>query len=117
MSPTAYKLRRALAGIRRHPSGRGHRYPRALRTAVTVYVRRCRARGEPWAAITGELGLSAFTLQRWLQTSAVDTFRPVEVVVAEPPPAASGAVVVLPGGVRIEGLDLAGLVAVARALR
>lgn len=117
MSQTASELRRALARIRRHPSGRGHRYPRALRTAVTAYVRRCRARGEPWAAITRELGLSAFTLQRWFQTGSPDTFRPVEVVAPEPLPAASGAVVVLPGGVRIEGLDLAGLVAVARALR
>lgn len=117
MSQTASELRRALARIRRHPSGHGHRYPFALRSAVTAYVRRCRARGEPWAAITRDLGLNAFTLQRWLQTAVPDTFRSVEVMAPEPPPAATGVVVVLPGGVRIEGLDLTGLVAVARALR
>jgi len=71
----------------------------------------------PWAALTRDLDLSTLTLQRWLQAVEPDAFRPVEVAPPTEPSVTTGPVVVLPGGVRIEGLDLPGLAALVRALR
>lgn len=117
MSDPIRHLHREVARIRRGGTGRGHRYPAALRTRITAQVRRGRARGESLAAIGRDLGLNPFALQRWLDTDGSSGFRTVEVEsMASTPAAGTGPVVTLPNGVRIEGLDLSGLLALVRAL-
>jgi len=110
-------LRREVAGVRVAARGSGHRYPEALRNKIVLHARPRRARGESLAAISRDLEVTAPTLQRWLSSSGSSGFRRVEVASAEPMPASSPApAVILPSGVRIEGLDLAGLVILLREL-
>lgn len=116
MSDPIRHLHREIARVRRGGTGRGHRYPAALRTTIVAHVRPRRARGEPLAAIGRDLGLNPFTLQRWLDAGGPSGFRTVEVESMDSPLAGSGPVVTLPNGVRIDGLDLPGLLALVRAL-
>ena len=110
-------LRREVAAIRGAARGRGDRYPEALRSKIVRHVRPRRACGESLAVISRDLGVTAPTLQRWLSSSGSSGFRQVEVAPAEPLPAKNASpAVILPNGVRVEGLDLAGLVTLLRAL-
>jgi hypothetical protein len=115
MSDPVRHLRQDVLRARQGTDGRGIRYPSALRSAILGHVRKRRARGEPLAAIGRDLGLNAFTLQRWLDGDRSPGFRPVEVA-ADAVAAAPGPVVVTLGGLRIEGLDVAGVAALLRAL-
>lgn len=110
-------MRRDVLRARQGTDGRGIRYPSTLRSTITGHVRKRRACGEPLAAIGRDLGLNAFTLQRWLDGDRSPGFRPVEVApVVEAVGVATGLVVITPAGLRIEGLDLAGVAALVRAL-
>lgn len=117
MSDPTRSLHREVARVRQSGTGRGHRYPAALRAEVVVHVRERRARGESLAAISRDLDLNPFTLQRWLDAGRPPSFRPVEVAPAPATtPPAAGLVVTMPSGVRVEGLDLPNLLALIRAL-
>ncbi len=102
---TALALRQALASAER--SGVGRAYPAAIRDRATAYVERRRAEGISDEAIGHELGISPMTFRRWVGSRS--TAFAVATVCDEPRP--SGIVVHGPRGLRIEGLDLAGLVA------
>lgn len=103
---TALALRQALASAER--SGVGRAYPAAIRVRATAYVERRRAEGISDEAIGQELGISPMTFRRWV--GGRSTAFAVATVCDEPGPSA-GIVVHGPRGLRIEGLDLAGVVA------
>lgn len=88
------------------PRGVTSRVPDALRATIVEYARRRQASGVGWPTIAREVGFSVGAITGWAR--AATRMRPVAVradtVVALP---ASGVVVVLPTGVRIEGLRVA----------
>ena len=102
---------------RRKPTGT--RYSAAFRVEVVSVARARAAEGVPVARIARELGLRTQTLALWLRRTLVPKLRAVRVE-RDPRPAPvvseSRPVVVTPSGVRIEGLDLDGLVRVVRSL-
>ena len=105
-------LQRAIAAWRRRG---GRRYPAALRTRVAAWVARRRGEGAWWCDVARPLGIPAATLARWAEPTADGplALRPVDVIDAPP----DGAVtVVLPGGVRLEGVAVADVIAILRAL-
>ena len=107
------------AAVRRAgPRGAGRRYPSALRRVAVEYFRRRRAAGATLAAISRELGVKRHTLIGWTAApeaaAALPRFVPVSVVAETP--ATSRIIVHGPGGVRVEGLDLAGVAELLRRL-
>ena len=98
--------------------GPGRRYPAELRRRGAEYLRARQAAGAPLSAILRELGVRRETLAGWAAPAEAEAkaetrprFVPVSVV-AEPP----RIVVHGPGGVRIEGLDVAGVADLLRRL-
>jgi hypothetical protein len=92
------------------PRGVTSRVPAAIRTAIVDYARRRQAMGADGPTIAREVGFSVGAIRNWtragtarlpLQPVAV---RPAAAVVTLP---ASGLAIVLPSGVRIEGLAVA----------
>ena len=113
--PSPDALRSALAVADRNAVGRA--YPEPLRRAAVAFATAARRRGETIASIAATLGLPAITLQRWLRREQESPFRAAIIVEpATPFPAGSPIVVHAPGGVRIEGLDVAGLAELLRRL-
>lgn len=116
--PEAATLRHALRSANRVGVGRG--YPKTLRERVVAYTRRATAVGRSRADVADALGLSLATLTRWASPAvpAAPTFRPV-VVATEPARAVAtgGVAVVLPGGVRVEGLSVEQAAELCRRLR
>ena len=114
MERTAAEFRAAVR--RAGPRGAGRRYPAALRQMAAEYFRRRQAAGASVAAISRELGVKRHTLKTWTGTPVEPVpprFVPVSVVADVP---ASRIVVHGPGGVRVEGLDVADVVALLRGL-
>ena len=116
--PEAATLRHALRTADRAGVGRG--YPKTLRARVLAYAQRAAAAGRPRADVADALGLPIATLARWAQPTrpAAPAFRPV-VVAPEPGRVApaGGVAVVLPGGVRVEGLSVEQAAELCRRLR
>lgn len=100
------------------PRGAGRRYPPAARRLAVEYSRRQRAAGTSVEAISRELGVKRHTLVAWTaaarEIATSPRFVPVSVVADAATP--SKIVVHGPGGVRIEGLDLAGVAELLRRL-
>ena len=100
-------------------TGTAIRYtPELRRRAVGIARRRCRA-GVAVAAIARDLGLRPDALRLWLQAPRSRPRLRRVAVTATPEPVAptSGlSVLVTPQGVRVNGLDLATLVALLRGL-
>ena len=115
----ATQLRHALRTADRSGVGRG--YPKPLRERVVAYAERAVAAGRPRADVAEALGLAPVTLVRWgrpRRAAVAPGFRPV-VVAPEPgrPTSAGGLTVVLPGGVRVEGLSVEQAAELCRRLR
>lgn len=101
------------------------RYPAAFQAAALALARPRLSRGLSIARVARELGLPSQALGRWLRRPPAapgprprGVLRPVAVVpaaaaVADPP---AGPVLLTPQGLRVEGLDRDGLIAVLRAL-
>jgi DNA-binding transcriptional regulator LsrR (DeoR family) len=81
-----------------------------LRASAVSYARRRVLEGASQGAISEELGVSTFSVSRWLRGGGEADFVPVRVVpdVVE---AARGFEVVTPRGLRIVGLDIDALCA------
>ena len=91
------------------PRGVTSRVPDAIRAAVVAYARRRQAVGTDWPTIAREVGFSVGAITNWMRAeTAAPRLRPVALrstaVVTLP---ASGLAIVLPSGVRIEGLQVA----------
>lgn len=96
-----------ISGFPTRPQRR--RYSQAERETIVEQARRMRAEGMKMAAIVLELGVSSFTLSKWLKAAnPAPTFLPVRVVA---PVAPSTPILVTPSGYRIEGLTMDALVA------
>ena len=107
----------ASAGMRRRirqqvaalgPRGVTSRVPDAIRAAIVDYARRRQVAGADWPTIAREVGFSVGAITSWARAdTAAPHLRPVAVraaaVVALP---ASGLAIVLPNGVRIEGVSV-----------
>ena len=126
--------------LRASVNRRGRRqYDNELRTAIASYARERRAQGESYAYIAKTLGVPSATLLHWREEGAVKSrrskrpvgFRPVAVHEQEHGlsgrPAISnqiesrtranhGPVVVLPSGIRIEGIAVTELPELVRSL-
>ena len=119
----AASLRAQLATADR--SGAGKPFPERLRRQVVEYARAAISQGGSFEGVARDLGISAMSIKRWLQRSGgrdddAAELRRVEIV---PDRCAIGMVVASsqmvvhgPGGLRIEGLTLPGLVQLLRAL-
>jgi len=115
MDERARRIRQQVARVERAARGGLRRYPGSVRQEVTEYTRARRETGESLAVVAGRLGIPVPTLAVWLREEKSVRFRPVRVSEAGP----GGPVVTLttPGGYRVEGLGLAELAALLRALQ
>jgi transposase len=117
-------LRERLATVER--KGAGKPFPTELRQAVVAYAAQGFAEGESIDATARALGISAMSIKRW--TARLGQHRPacgaemrrVEIVTehqqSKAMAAASEIVVHTPHGLRIEGLSLAAVAQLVRAL-
>jgi hypothetical protein len=112
---------REIARLRRGRPRTAVRYPVALRRTITTIARRRRGRGAGLTGLARDLGLPRWTLTLWLRSpAAAPVMRAVEVAPDPAPGALSadpGPVLVMPGGVRVEGASIAELTTLLRALR
>jgi hypothetical protein len=98
--------------------GAGRRYPETLKREVLAYLAERRKEGRGYATVSAELGIPRRSLKLW-SAAPRQTANPrfVAMTIGEAAPApVSGIVVHAPGGLRIEGLDLGGLVELLRRL-
>jgi transposase len=113
-------IRRLRAEAQRLALGKARsqvRYPEAFRRAAVALVRTGPGRGRSVARLARDIGVSEPTLTKWLRPTALG-LRPVAVTVMSPPelPAGARPVLITRTGLRVEGLDRDGLIAVLRAL-
>jgi hypothetical protein len=107
------ELRREVA--RRARRVERSRYPTDLKARVSACAVQARRRGYGWAVISARLGVPAYCLRRWTAVWA-PKFRKVDIEPDRSAAVGSGAVVVLASGVRVEGLDAAGVALLLRSL-
>ncbi len=115
MDAEARQFRRDAARHLGDRTGTAIRYTPALRRRAVVIARKRRDDGMAIAAIACELGVRPQALRLWLQTPARPRLRRVAVATA-PVAAVDRPVLITPQGLRVEGLDTVGLVALLRAL-
>jgi transposase-like protein len=93
----------------------GRRYPAQMR-AMAVALAQERSE-EPLGRVAADLGVSALSLQRWIEKGEPARFRPIEV---EPEVVASARardlVLITPSGYRVEGLETETLSSLLRVL-
>jgi hypothetical protein len=98
------------------PRGRGRAYPKGLLERLLSYTVARRRQGASIVEVASEVGMNFRTLARWL--GARKTARFGRVVVAAPVAAAAAGVAAIvvhgPRGLRIEGLDVAGVAELVR---
>lgn len=105
------ELKRLVAAAK---GGRGHRYPKPVLEQLVAYARARRKQGATLMTIADEVGVGWKSLSRWLvEPEQSPRLHRVRVVV---PPAGWRVVVHAPHGVRIEGLDVAGIAELLRKL-
>jgi hypothetical protein len=116
------QLRREIAATPKN--GRGHRrYEAKLKRRAQQYVERQRATGTSLIDVSRDLRVSMNTLWGWVRPEpSVPKVRAVKVALPTSPPAHGGAVtghgivVVMPNGVRIEGLQADHVASIVRGL-
>ncbi len=116
--------KRAAAGIRAvvakiGPRGQGRRYPEALKREVVAYLTARREAGRGLKTTSVELGIPERSIKLWSSTpraSGQPSFVPMVVTAAVAERTAPEIVVHAPGGIKIEGLDLATLAELVRRL-
>ena len=99
---------------RRGAKREGRAYAREVREAALREVRSGRARGQSVRSVSRALGISYETLRNWLKAEHAG-LRAVQVT-RDREESGSQAIVRLPGGVRVEGLGVAEIAALARLL-
>lgn len=124
------QLRATVEELRQRSAPKATRFSAAFREQVIALAKEGRAAGTPLVRTASEIGLHVRTISRWLRGSSSTAgstapkrhFRRVTVASAggekavPSVPAPTAALVVIVGGLRIEGLDLDGVVRLVRAL-
>jgi hypothetical protein len=105
-------LARAIAAHRRRGDAR---YSALLRARVKTWVVARRERGYWWTDLSAALSVPVQTLVRWAETSgtAAPVMRAVDVVDA---PSAGTVTIVVPTGLRIEGVSIDAAIAILRGV-
>jgi len=130
MDERVRQLRATVEELRQGSAPKATRFSASFRERVIALVKERRAVGTPLARTASELGLHVRTIGRWLRgtpNEARDTapkrhFRRVMVALADSETSAArlsspaSGPIVLVGSLRIEGLDLDGVVRLVRAL-
>lgn len=118
MDDETRQLRSEARQLARGRAPRGIRYSAAFRRRAITLVRERARQGVPVAQVVREIGLTTASIARWRQPRPTPRLRPVMLAAeAHPRPApAVGLVLITRQGLRVEGLDGAGLIAVLRAL-
>jgi len=94
--------------------GRSLRYSRELRVEAVGYLARRKREGASLERVSSELGISGWSLSRWVQESERRVaLVPVEVTQAEE---STGLSLVTPGGFRVEGLSEEGVLRLVERL-
>ena len=112
---TAAELRAAVRAL--GTRGQGRRYPEALKRDVLAYLAERRKVGRGIATVSAEIGIPRKTLKLWAatpRTTAAPAF--VSMTVVERDDDRRAVVVHAPGGIRIEGLDVAAVADLLRRL-
>ena len=120
MDTQAPKLRAAVRHQQALSAGTAVRYPMDLRRQVLAYARERQAAGESLRSVVHRLGVRSQILYYWREVERTGRFRRVRMADAadrrSSPADTSKPVLVTPCGLRVEGLDVAGLAALLRAL-
>ena len=107
-------LRRELGRIER---GRGVWYPDPLRVRIATWARRRRAEGATLRELSGETGVCAESLRRWMAVkTAAPMLVPIEIVTDPTDEQPLVLRITTAAGHRIEGLTIAATIAIARVL-
>lgn len=113
------RVRQLRGQVRDHQRGRAARsvrYPEGLRREIVDVLGEAHRRGVAVARLAREIGVPTSTLTLWRRRARRGPFRRVAVTVPAPVIVSAPLVVVTPTGLRVEGLDLAGVITMLRAL-
>ena len=111
----AERLAAEVARCGRGELGKRWRCPARLKSRIVAYARQCREGGETLADIAFRLALVESTLGRWMRRERAEEtevgFRSVSIVPVAPAHGggagqATELTLVMPGGCRVEGLDV-----------
>lgn len=91
------------------------RYPAKLRARITAWVIARRERGEWWTEISEAIGLPTQTIARWVDASRATSAEMKAVDVIDAPPIGTVTLVV-PTGLRIEGVSIDAAIAILRGI-
>jgi len=130
MDERVRQLRVTVDELRQGSAPKATRFSASFRERVIALVKERRAAGTPLARTASELGLHVRTIGRWLRGASREAggtapkrhFRRVTVASAvgekavPSVPASTAALVVIIAGLRVEALDLDGVVRLVRAL-
>lgn len=110
---------RSLLGARGAGRGRGG-FPEEARKAAAALAYRARATGHAVGPLATRLGVHVVTLTAWMRAYSESALMPFVAVACPAPPRAAaridGLTVYHPSGVRVEGMDVDGVVHLIRAL-
>lgn len=117
MQDVAGRLRLRARRFLNRRSPTATRYTEAFRLEVVALARERVGHGVALARVARDLGLRPRTLALWLRRRPVPKLRQVQVEPEhERAPAITSLVLVMPSGLRIEGLDLDGILRLLRSL-
>ena len=130
MDQRVRQLRETVEGLRQGSAPKATRFSAAFREQVIALAKERRAAGTPLLRTASELGLHVRTIGRWVRGATMEAggnapkrhFWRVTVAPTSGEKAApsvrtpTAALVVIVGGLRIEGLDFDGVVQLVRAL-
>ena len=119
--PTLEQLKKRIARLPVNRTGTRRHYPEALKKAVLAFVEHRKQEGETQLSLAAELGINYAMLSDWKRKSRKARTKGVQVrrvcVVDEQVSERSKTVTVtLPSGIRVEGLELEGLIKLVQEL-
>lgn len=111
---TAGEIRAAVRALGMR--GQGRRYPESLKRDALAYLAKRRTVGRGIATTSAELGIPRRSLKLWAATPAATSEPRLIAMTVDDAAPARGIVVHAPGGVRVEGPDVAMLADLLRRL-
>ena len=118
-TPKLEVLKKKISRLPVNSMGSRKPYPRKVKEAVVALAEEWCGSGQTQAALVEELGINEGTLWRWrreMGTSMERRGKVREIQVVEDKKSNSARTLILPNGVRVEGLELDELVVLVREL-